>query len=360
MKKRFFSIGLISALCLTSLFLFTGCESEPYGDYDLSEYVKVGDYKGLEYDKISVSVTDQEIEDEIQSRCEASATTKTVKKGTVKDGDTVNVSYEGRIDGETFDGGSSDSYDITIGTTSMIDGFTDGLIGEKVGSTVKLDLKFPDDYSNEDVAGKDVTFEVNIKSKQVQEVPEYNLDFVKKNSDYDSLEDYEKSVKEDLKAEKTETAESEVKSTLWQKIVESSEVKKYPEEKEELIETTMQSFKDAAEDNDIEWEDYLEQIGYTEKDLKKTVTEYAETKVFQEMLVYYIADKEGIEVTDDEYEEYMKNMLAESGLDEDTFKSTYNMTIEEYCEQQGLRSSMLLNKVMDKVLEYGKAVEKKK
>ena len=81
MKKRFYSIGLISALCLASLLCFTGCsESTPYSDYDLSEYVKVGDYKGLEYDKISVSVTDEEIQEEIQSRCEDNATTKTVKK----------------------------------------------------------------------------------------------------------------------------------------------------------------------------------------------------------------------------------------------------------------------------------------
>ena len=75
------------------------------------------------------------------------------------------------------------------------------------------------------------------------------------------------------------------------------------------------TFKDAAADSDIEWEDYLEQIGYTEDELEETVTEYAETKVFQEMIVYYIAEQEGIEVTDDEYEEYMSNMLTESGLD---------------------------------------------
>ncbi len=357
MKKKFFSVGLISALCLTSMFAFTGCgESAPYSDYDLSEYVKVMDYKGLEYEKISVSVTDEEVEEEIQSRCEASATTKTVMEGTVEDGDTINVSFEGRIDGETFEGGSSDSYDITIGTTSMIDGFTEGLVGKKVGSEVTLDLQFPEDYNNEEVAGKDVTFVVDIKSKQVEEIPEYNLDFVKEHSDYDTLEDYEKSIKKELKAEKREAAESDVKTTMWETIVKNSEVKKYPEERDELIETTMQSFKDSAEDAGVEWKDYLEQIGYTQKELKKTVTEYAETKVFQEMIAYYIAGQEGIEVTDEEYEEYMMNMLTEAGIDEETFKNTYGMTIEEYCEQQGLRSSMVLSKVMDKVLEYGKAV----
>lgn len=357
MKKRIFSVGLISVLCLASMAFMTGCGDEaPYADYDLSEYVTVGEYKNLEYDEISVSVSDDEIQEEIDSRLEAAAETKSVETGTVADGDTINVAFEGKIDGETFEGGSSDSYDITVGTTSMIDGFVEGLIGKEVGETVELDLTFPEDYGNEDLNGKDVVFTVTINSKQVKEVPEYNLDFVEANSDYDSLEDYEASVKEDLLAEKEATAESEVKSTLWEEIVNSSEIIQYPAEKDELIESTMQSFKDTAEDNSLEWEDYLSQIGYTEEELNEQITSYAETKIFQEMIVYSIAEAEGLEVTDDEYDEYINNMLSQAGLDAESFESTYGMTIEAYCEQEGLRSSMLLNKVMDKVMEYGKAV----
>lgn len=354
MKKKLLCAGLITALSLTSALVLTGCgrEEQPYSDLDLSEYVKVGEYKGLEYDKISVSVTSEEVQDEIDSRCQAAATTEKSENGTVKDGDTINVSFEGKIDGKTFDGGSSDDYPITIGQTSMIDGFVDGLIGKEVGETVTLDLKFPDDYQNEDVAGKDVTFEVKIKTKDVQVVPDYDLDFVKANSDYDNLKDYEASVKKDLLAEKQETAENEVKQALWEQIVENSEIIKYPEEKDQKIEDEMAAMKQDAEDNEMEWEDYLETVGYTEEELNDLVTNYVETNMFQEMIIYTIAEKEELEVTDDEYQEYIDQVLEASGMDEDTFESAYGMSIKEYLDNRNTRSSMLLNKVMDKVMEY--------
>lgn len=359
MKKRFFSIGLISVLCLTSLFLLSGCGSKLY-DYDLSEYVKVGDYKGLEYKKVSVSVSDDEVQDKIKSNLEEKATTKTVKSGTVKDGDTIDVSYEGKVDGKTFDKGSADNQSITIGQTPFIEGFTEGLIGKEVGSTVTLDLKFPDPYStNEKLSGKDVTFKVTINSKQVEEVPEYNVAFVKKNSEYDNLKDYEKSVKKGLLEEKKTKAETDTKQGLWEKIVDKSKVKKYPEEE---LETTMtnltNSFKQTAENYGYEWADYLEAVGYTEKEFKKTVKKYAKEKVLNDMVCYYIAEKEGLEVTDKEYDDYMENLMKSSGYTEKTFKEQFKMTIEEYCDQEGYRTSLLLNKVMDKVMDYGKEVSK--
>ena len=360
MKKKLFSTGLIAALCLSSAFTMTGCgEKEPYSDYDLSEYVTVGEYKGLEYDKISVSVTDEEVEEEIQNRLESHATTEDSETGTVEDGDTVTIAYEGKVDGETFEGGSSDSYDLTIGSGSFIDGFEDGLIGKEVGSVVTLNLTFPEDYEqNTDLQGKDVVFEVNIKSKKVEVVPEYNMDFVSEYySDYDSLEAFEESVRQDLLDSKTQEAEAQVKDTLWQTIVAASEVKKYPEEeKNAIIESQSSSMKQTAEDYGMEWEDYLDAIGYTEEELNSAIEEYAENTVFQEMLLYSIADAEGIEVTDDEYQEYLQELLTNAGMDEDSFESTYNMTIEEWAEENNLRPSILLDKVMDKVMEYGTEV----
>jgi len=357
MKKKAIALSLIGALCLGSMLFMTGCgEKAPYEGYDFSEYVTVGEYKGLEYKKVNVKVSQREIDEEIESRLKDAAETKSVKKGIVEDGDTINVAFEGKIDGETFEGGSSDSYDITVGSTPMIDGFVEGLVGEEVGDTVTLDLQFPEDYGKEDLNGKDVVFTVTINSKQVEEVPEYDLDFIKANSDFDNFDDYEASVKADLKASKEADEESEVKSGLWEQIVTASEIIKYPVEKDDMIETTLNSFKKTAADNDMEWDAYLEQIGYAEEELTNQVTSYAETKVFQEMIVYAIAEVEGLEVTNEEYEEYMENMLTQSGLDEETFESSYGMTIEEYCKQEGLRASMLLNKVMDKVIEYAKEV----
>ncbi|MGN0658935.1 MAG: trigger factor [Emergencia sp.] len=353
MKKRIFQAGLTAVLCLTVVFTMAGCgDEEPYSGLDLSEYVKVADYKGMEYDKISVSVSKDEIQDEINSRLEEKATTEQAQDGTVEDGDTINVAFEGRIDGKTFEGGTSDDYKITIGQTTMIDGFVEGLIGQQVGDTVTLDLKFPDDYSNTDVAGKDVTFEVNIKSRDVEVVPEYNLDFVKENSEYDTLADYEASVKKDLLAQKQEEAELDVKQALWEQIVENSEIIKYPEEKEQRIEDEIMSMKNDAKDNDMEWETYLDTVGYTEDELKELVTSYVEKTMFQEMILYSIAEKEELEVTDEEYQDYVDSVLEASGMDAETFESSIGMTVEEYCDSMQARSSLLLNKVMDKVMEY--------
>lgn len=185
MKKKVLAAVLVGVLCL-GLFVMTGCgDKVPYSDYDLTEYVTVGEYKGLEYEMTSVSVSDDEVDTEIQSRLESKATTEEVKSGTVEEGDQIVIGYEGRIDGETFDGGSSDEYEMTVGQANFIDGFEDGLIGKNVGDTVTLDLEFPEDYHEESLAGKPVVFEVNIKTKKVQNVPEYNLEFVEENSDYD-------------------------------------------------------------------------------------------------------------------------------------------------------------------------------
>ena len=356
MKKKLLCAGLITVLSLSSALVLTGCgkDEQPYSDVDLSEYVKVGDYKGLEYDKISVSVSADEVQDEIDRRLTAAATTEKSESGTVKDGDTINVSFEGKIDGKTFEGGSSDDYAITIGTTTMIDGFVEGLIGKEVGETVTMDLKFPDDYQNEDVAGKDVTFEVKIKTKDVQVVPDYDVDFVKANSDYDNLKDYEASVKKDLLASKQESEEMQVKQALWEQIIKNSEIIKYPEEKDQKIEDQMDAVKKDAEDNEMELSEYLEAGGYTEEEFKDMVTEYIETNMFQEMIIYAIAEKEEVEVTDEEYQKYMDQVLESTGMDEDTFESVYGMTIEEYMESNNIRSSMPLNKVMDKVMEYAK------
>lgn len=356
MKKKLLCAGLTAVLCLSSMLVLSGCggDEQPYSDVDLPEYVKVGEYKGLEYDKISVSVSAKEVQDEIDSRCQAKATTEKAESGTVKDGDTINVSFEGKIDGKTFEGGSSDDYAITVGQTPMIDGFVEGLVGKEVGETVTMDLKFPDDYQEKDVAGKDVTFEVKIKTKDVQVVPDYDLDFVKANSDYDNLKDYEASVKKDLLAKKQEQAEMQVKQALWEEIVEKSEIIKYPEEKDQKIEEELAALKKDAEDNDMEWKDYLESQDYTEESIKETITDYIETNMFQEMIIYAIAEKEDLEVTDEEYQEYMDQVLQASGMDEETFESAYGMTVEEYMESRNIRSSMLLNKVMDKVMEYAK------
>ena len=156
--KKLISISLAAA----AMFAFSSCSSSmSYDDYDLKDYIKVGEYKGLQVAPYTVSVTEDEIDSRIQSNLETASSERDLKSGEViADGDTVNIDYEGKVDGKVLDNASDEDYDLVIGSGSFIDGFESGLIGEKVGEKVVLDLTFPDDYSEEDLQGKDAEFTV--------------------------------------------------------------------------------------------------------------------------------------------------------------------------------------------------------
>lgn len=363
MNKKILITGIGAVVVLAGIIaaVLLWPKDQPY-DYDLSEYVKVGDYKGLDYSIAEVSVTDDEVDTEIDSRLQSAATTETVTEGKVEDGDSINIAFAGTIDGEEFEGGSSESYDITVGTTQMIDGFVEGLIGHEIGDNVILNLKFPDDYSNEDVAGKDVVFDVTINYKSVKVVPELDEDFVKENSDVDTVDEYKEAVKEELLAQKESQADLDAKEALWNEIVASSEVISYPEEELEAANAAAdeieKQYKSQAESYGMEWEDFLESyMGSSQEDFEESKKQYAEETVLQEMVMYYIAREEGIEVTDKEYKEYLADSLETYGFTEDTFKQSYGQTIEEYADDNQWRTAMLLEKVLDKVMEYGNKVQ---
>ena len=128
---------------------------------DVSKYVTIGEYKGLELNRTSQSVTDDDVQAEINYDLEDNGTE--VKDGTVENGDTVTINFTGTIDGKEFDGGSAEDYELVVGDGEMIDGFEDGIVGMKSGETKELDLTFPDDYYEESVAGKAVVFKVTLQ-----------------------------------------------------------------------------------------------------------------------------------------------------------------------------------------------------
>lgn len=360
MNRKSVICTLLIALMAAGLAACGGNTPDAY-DYDLSEYVTVGEYTGLPYVKNTAEVTDEEVETEIQSRLQAAAAKTNVTEGTVEDGDTINVAYVGTIDGKEFEGGSTSSSDITIGTTSMIDGFIEGLVGQKIGDTVTLNLKFPDDYWNADVAGKDVTFEVTINSKKVTTVPELDEEFVKANSDVETVDEYKALVKEQLLSRKQDSLDSDTKSQLWSYIVDQSETLKYPEQ--ELADAAAslvdleQQYMSQAQAYGIEWEDYLSTfMGTDAEGWEKTKQDYAEYQVKSDMIMYAIARKEKITLTNKEYKARIAEILEDSGLTEETFQSYYGMTIEEYADQNGWYGSLLLDKVLDRVMELGEEV----
>lgn len=333
MKKRI--IPFVLMMCLAVSLGLTGCGSDnPYSGYDLSEYVKTADYKGLEMEKIEVSVSDEEVSTQVEANVEDTKTTEEVKEGTVAKNDTVNIDYEGKIDGKTFTGGSAEDTDLTIGSGQFIDGFEDGLIGKPVGSTQTLNLKFPDDYNSSEVAGKDVVFTVTINHIVKETIPEYNDAWVADNSDVKTTAEYEQQVREELYKEKEEQAKSDAISDLWSQVVESSEVIKYPEDEvNKYVEEIEAQYQAMADNNGMELKDLWEQYGIeSEEEYNTENKETAQAYVKEQMVMYDIAEKEDLSYTDEEEDE-LRTQLEDAGYqDDETFVETFGQDMDTYIE----------------------------
>lgn len=314
----------LSILLCTSMLVSSGCSlKDKVNDVTKkektnSEYVTLGEYKTISLKKSEI---DEQVQSQIDQTREEYATYKTVKKGKVKDGDTVNVYYVGRMNGKKFEGGSctkKDSpagYDLTIGSNSFIDGFEEGLIGASIGDTVKVNTTFPDPYpNNPDYAGKKAVFTVTINSKQGEKVlPEIDDEFVTTNlTSYKSLEDYTSTLKN-----------TTVETMAWQAVYEASKVNEYPQDKvDEMYNQLYTSIKYYLTQNNYTLDDYLEAQQDTQENFEKQLKETAQTDVGKQLIYGAIAEKEKIAVTEEEYQKEMKEYLTsyncedEEALDE--------------------------------------------
>lgn len=341
MKK----ISLSILLCLSLIFSLTACSKDGS--------VKLGDYSKIEVAKSDVEVTDQDVQDYIDQQLQAKATTTTLTAGTVASGDSINISYTGYVDGETFDGGSAENTPITLGSSGFIDGFDDGLIGKDIGSTVDLNLTFPDPYeANSDLAGKPVLFKVTINSKETTVTPELTDEWVTQNysdqklTTVDAFKQYCRTTLED----------SALTDAIWEAVFNDVTVESYNEkEKESLIKDQKEYVeKTVSSSYGMELADYLKLIGMTEDDYDKQIESSVKDYLKQKMTVYAIADKEKLSVSDKEYNEQLETYATQQGYSSvDDFKKTLTDNNEEQIKLQ-----LLANKVIDILKQNVSLVDK--
>ncbi|NLD19225.1 MAG: trigger factor [Clostridiales bacterium] len=346
MKKVKMVLSL--AICLIVSASLVSCGSMSYDGYDLKEYIKVGKYKGLEVAPYAISITDDQVTAKIDSTLEAAATSQEVDKDTaIADGDVVNIDYVGKVNGKKFDGGSAKGYDLTIGSDAFINGFEDGLIGKKTGEKVALNLTFPDDYSTEKLQGKDVVFKVTINLVTREVVPEYNLEFVKNTTEYTTLGEYEDSIRETLYKEKETEAINNQKTELWSVALDNTEVKKYPEkELNHYIDFNSEQMDVMAESYGMTREDLLASYDFgSEKEFAAVNEDSSKLRVKQEMVITYIANKEGIEYTDKEKEALIADFKSQ-GYDESNIEAQVGRPLDEY-----VHIELLYQKVLDMLLK---------
>lgn len=298
MKKRVLAILLASMLSISMV----ACSKDvkEASDIKWSEYVTLVDYTSLE------KPTDEQVQEQIQSVLTNNGTLQEVTGRAVQEGDTVNIDYEGKKDGVAFDGGTAQGYDLEIGSNSFIDGFEDGLIGANIGETRDLNLTFPEDYGNADLAGQAVVFTVKINSIKESKPAELNDEFVQSVSQTaKTVDEYKEEVKKNLEL------------TLdWQNILDNSQVeypKGYLEQQEKEIK---ESHEKTVKDNDLSLEDYASQYGYTLEQFEEQIAMQAESSAKQTAIVRAICEKEGIKISDEEYKEKAQEYAEQAGLED--------------------------------------------
>lgn len=357
MRKKILSVVMVLAV-VAGMTACGGKEFTGNYTYNLDDFVTLGDYKGLEYTPTKVTVSEEEIQTEINNRLTAAKgnaeNSVPSTTGIIESGDTVNIDFEGKLDGVAFEGGTSKGYDLSIGSGQFIPGFEDGLIGVASGSTVDVNVTFPEDYGSTTLAGKAVVFTVKVNSISRPVMPEYNLDFVKANSKFTSIEEYEASLKADLIQQKEDGALTETQNVLWNQVMENAKVKGYPdglldERKQENIDF----YTKYAEQSGVKLTEFVQSyFGMGEADFDAYLDSYAKNVVDQEMVMYAIAKAEKIGITDKEYKELVTLAIKEQGFESaEAFKTQNGEDFETYAGKENLQKTFLLEKVIKFIVD---------
>lgn len=355
-NKKNAKILFLSIACMTAV-LSTSCSKielpDDYDYEDLSEFIELGDYKGIVYEKGNSEVTQAEIKEYIDLQLSSASTKKHLKKGTVESDSIVIIDYKGTMNGKELEGASGEDVEVDMSANDFIDGFAEALLGKSVGDRFSVQLTFPDSYP-EELAGKNVDFEMKIDSLEVTQTPEYDEDFIKEHTDYNNKEDYEKAIRKELKEDKKASSDENIKLEVFNTILDTSKVKKYPEEElKARYSAYYKAFQKQAEDNDMDFEKFIgSQYGISLDEFKEEAMRVAKEQVKQELILRQIARKEEIEISKKDYSKYLDGVIDDAGYTRSSFKKETGTSIEEYAEANNLYNTLLYDTVMKKVIKY--------
>lgn len=324
----------------------TPTTAELMAGIDVEKCVTLGDYKGVTVEKTIQSVTDEDVQNEIDN---ALANYPVEVDQAAKEGDTVNIDYVGKIDGEEFDGGSDQGADLKLGSGKFIDGFEDGLIGARKGETRTLNLTFPEDYT-QDLAGKAVEFTVTVNAVK-EPLSEPTDQWVADNIEgYDNLADYKAGIRSEQEESNEQTAENQVRYAAWTQVIDNCTINEYPETLVEvgkkLYEQQVETYAKYA---GMELDAYIESSGLTQEEYQSNMEEYGKNVAAQALVCQAICDKEGFAIGDDDYQKALQDMLTEYGCTEDELIQTYG--------QDNVEQSIMLNRVSNLILENANVTE---
>ncbi len=314
---------------------------------DLSKLVTLGQYKNLELSVNSAKVTQEDIDAQIENALSSEAEQVEVTNRAVKEGDIVNIDYEGKKDGVAFDGGTAQGYDLTIGSGTFIDGFEDGLIGAKIGDTLDLNLTFPENYGAAELAGQDVVFTVKVNSIKEEKLPELTDELAKKiNPEVKNVDEFKAYIKDSLEQAAIDASRNTAYSQLLNMVDASSQVVSGDEIPSgilnEIIEAEKSSFETMIKAYGMDLESYLSSQGLTEEEYNEQIRVYSESVARQKLLVRALAKAENIEVNENDLKEQYENYAQEYGYSSaDEFKKA----VEQQDGVETFKEAVLTRKV---------------
>ena len=314
--------------------------------------VKLGDYKGMEVPEQDTTVSDADVDSEIEKKRQQQA--ELVLKDedqAAANGDTVVIDYEGSVDGEKFDGGSANNYSLELGSGSFIPGFEDQLVGHKSGDDVDVKVTFPEDYHAKELAGKDALFKVKVHEIKEKQLPELDDDFAKDvDEDVDTLDELKDKTRKQLQEQKDNQAKGAIEDAAIEKAVANAEIEDIPQAMlDEDTNRQMQQYLAGMQQQGISPQMYFQITGTKEDDLKKQFANDAAQRVKTNLVLEAIVDDAKLEASEDEIKDEIKDLAKQYGMEEDA--------VEKALSKDMLSHDIKIKKAVDLVADSAKQVK---
>lgn len=313
--------------------------------------VKLGDYKGLEIEKQETDLSDEELQESIDHSLSHLAEMVVKEDGAVENGDTVNIDFSGSVDGEEFDGGQAEGYDLEIGSGSFIPGFEEQIEGMKTGDEKDVVVTFPEEYHAEELAGKEATFKTKVNEIKFKDVPELNDEIANElDSDAENVDEYKENLRKRLSEQKATEAENTEKEEAINKATENASI----DIPEAMINTELdrmiQEFGQRIQQQGLDLQTYYQISGQNEEQLRDQMKDDAEQRVKTNLTLTVIADEENIEVSDEDIDKELEKMSEQFNISVEDIKSTLGNT-------DIVKNDVRIQKVIDLLRDNAKYVE---
>ncbi|MBN2852016.1 MAG: trigger factor [Clostridia bacterium] len=320
---------------------------------DVYPDITLGEYKGVEIDKVDVKVTQKDVQAEIDKEAEKNSRIVTIEDRPAKKGDITIIDFEGFLDGVAFEGGKGVSHELTLGSGQFIPGFEDQIIGKNIGEEFDVNVTFPENYQSDDLKGKEVVFKVTLHEIKVKELPEIDDEFVKDISEFDTLEEYKKDIKKKLTEQNKLDAKDTMIDQAIMKATENATVEIPNALIEKRIDGLMNEFDMRLKYQGMDIKKYAELTGMTIENFREQYKEIAKGQVKTQLVIEAIAKEQNFEVTEEDYEAKIVKTAENYKMEVEEFKKNLSDDYKAY-----FKETIVNEKAVDFLFENAKQVKK--